>query len=228
MLANTPTGKVNLLKGAITAAAFVAIGARLIWPDLKIDALTLGLLILAALPWLLPLVKSAEFPGGWKVEFRDIAGAVRSAAEVPRPSSERGHGEDDVFTHYFVVGDRKQSPPIYFDLVEQDPNLAMVALRIEIEKKARALAELHHVPTDLPLRRLLVELQKKKVLEPSISNGLDELVSVGNDAAHGKEVGRPIAERAIEAANTLIYYLDRKIARFGSPLEQPPSGGVPE
>ena len=43
------------------------------WPSiLPSDTLTLALLILAVLPWLDSLVKTAELPGGWKIEFREL------------------------------------------------------------------------------------------------------------------------------------------------------------
>jgi hypothetical protein len=41
-------------------------------PDLKIDAITITLLFIALVPWLSPLFKSLEFPGGWKIEFKEM------------------------------------------------------------------------------------------------------------------------------------------------------------
>jgi hypothetical protein len=38
----------------------------------KISPTVLGLLTIAALPWLASLLQSAELPGGWKLEFRKI------------------------------------------------------------------------------------------------------------------------------------------------------------
>lgn len=39
---------------SLSVIALFGLVARLIWPELKIDAVTLGLLILAVLPWLSP------------------------------------------------------------------------------------------------------------------------------------------------------------------------------
>jgi hypothetical protein len=39
---------------------------------LNIDAITLGLLVVAVLPWFSDLLQSAKFPGGWEVNFREI------------------------------------------------------------------------------------------------------------------------------------------------------------
>ena len=60
------------LKVAITVTALLCIFARLIWPNIKIDTITLGLLVVAILPWLAVLIKSIELPGGFKVEYHDI------------------------------------------------------------------------------------------------------------------------------------------------------------
>jgi hypothetical protein len=39
---------------------------------IKVTAAVLGLLTIAALPWLASLLQSAELPGGWKLEFRKL------------------------------------------------------------------------------------------------------------------------------------------------------------
>lgn len=52
------------IKVTISLVALVGIVVRLIWPDLKIDVVTLGLLALFILPWLTSIVESTEFPGG--------------------------------------------------------------------------------------------------------------------------------------------------------------------
>ena len=42
------------------------------WPDLEIDTLTVGLLLIASLPWLRPNIKSIELPGSYKVEVQEL------------------------------------------------------------------------------------------------------------------------------------------------------------
>ena len=60
------------LQALISAFALAALLAHLLRPDLAIDAISFGLFILALLPWLSDLIASAEFPGGWKVQFRAV------------------------------------------------------------------------------------------------------------------------------------------------------------
>lgn len=45
---------------------------HLIFPDVKIDGIFITLLIVGVLPWLEPLFKSVELPGGLKIEYQDL------------------------------------------------------------------------------------------------------------------------------------------------------------
>lgn len=60
------------LRYGITIAALVLAIAHLIWPGLKIDAVSVTLLFIALIPWLSPIFKSLKFPGGWEIQFQDI------------------------------------------------------------------------------------------------------------------------------------------------------------
>lgn len=61
------------IKIMLSVGAIILLLLHLIWPQLQIDAVTLGLALFAALPWLSSVLESAELPGGWKVEFRELA-----------------------------------------------------------------------------------------------------------------------------------------------------------
>ena len=87
------------LRRIVTLAALVLALAHLIWPKLAIDAITLGLLAIAVVPWLAPLIKSLELPGGWKVELQEMyqvsaraqdAGLIDTQAGAPVGRSSGG------------------------------------------------------------------------------------------------------------------------------------------
>ena len=59
----------RLLQCVITIAAILIVLIHLIFPNLKIDAITITLLLIAVVPWLSPLFKSIEFPGGGNLNF---------------------------------------------------------------------------------------------------------------------------------------------------------------
>lgn len=171
--------------------------SRLLWPSINIDAITLGLLAVAVLPWLAALIKSAEFPGGWKIEFQDVqqAGAKVTAGV---PSRDPAAGVETSSLSFLAVAD-------------QDPNLALVALRIEIEQRVRQLAALHKVRDSQPLNRLVRQLQDIEVLNDSSVSGLQELIIAGNEAAHGARVEPRVANWAFDYGPRILAALDSKI-----------------
>jgi hypothetical protein len=88
----------NKLKWSISISALLGIAIHLIWPELKIDAVTLGLLLLAFAPWISPIIKSIEIPGVGKVELHQ---EQDSEAETPGGKIEskiKMHDEHGFFT----------------------------------------------------------------------------------------------------------------------------------
>jgi len=74
------------LRWLITAIAILVLLIRVIFPNSSIDAVSLGLIILALAPWLSPIFKSIEITGIGKIELQEIKsqveqlqGAVQSA-----------------------------------------------------------------------------------------------------------------------------------------------------
>lgn len=77
-----PDSRMNLLRAILSVAALLVAAVHVLWPDLRVDTITLGLFILAILPWLAPIFTSIELPGGWKFEFRQFQQEVRQQLEV--------------------------------------------------------------------------------------------------------------------------------------------------
>ena len=71
------------MKWIITIVAVAGIIIHLVFPDLKIDAITISLLVLALLPWIYPIIASVEIPGIGKVEFQ------KSSEEAVTPSEKK-------------------------------------------------------------------------------------------------------------------------------------------
>lgn len=84
-----PDFKARLISALISVAALIVAAAHLVWPDARIDVVTLGLLVLAVIPWLAPLFKSIELPGGWKVEFQELKQQVLEKGQKVAALSER-------------------------------------------------------------------------------------------------------------------------------------------
>jgi hypothetical protein len=69
---NAEDNKIKKIRKYITLGALTLILLHLIFPELAIDYITLTLIIVAIIPWLAPIFKSLEFPGGWKIEFQEM------------------------------------------------------------------------------------------------------------------------------------------------------------
>ncbi len=76
-----------LLRTGITIIALVVAGVH-VFSSIKIDAITLALLMVAALPWLQSIFKSVELPGGFKLELQQLQEEVKDAAGAAQ-SAER-------------------------------------------------------------------------------------------------------------------------------------------
>jgi hypothetical protein len=77
--------KYKKVKITVTVAAIFTIIAHMVWPDLKIDGITLGLLLLAIAPWFTNIIKSIEIPGVGKFELHQ---AIDPQAKSPGGKSE--------------------------------------------------------------------------------------------------------------------------------------------
>lgn len=171
----------------VTAFAIGVIVLRKTLPDL-LDTTDLILIGLALLPWLTHIIKSAELPGGIKVEFHDLKAAVEKV----------------------TGGQLAEAPerPSYRDIADIDPNLALVKLRIEIEKRLRDLGRLHGLNDRQPLIRLFHQLRDEDVLVDPVLSGLQELVMFGNQAAHGAAVDKEAAEWSLQFGPRVLAVLD--------------------
>lgn len=85
------------LKLLISTIALGAIGLRIAFPDIKIDVISLGLIILAFLPWCAELIESAKFPGGWEVKFKDQNARVSKSSDSAIPESIESSDREEEF-----------------------------------------------------------------------------------------------------------------------------------
>jgi hypothetical protein len=121
-----PNRDERILRWVLTVGALVVAVVHVSRPQLAIDGVTLALIGVALLPWARTFLESLELPGGFKVQYRHVQSAgqalVDAAAEV-QPLGE--------------VGPVPPERPAYLEVASSDPNLALVGLRIELEKRLR-------------------------------------------------------------------------------------------
>ena len=193
----TPQRKTQV---CMTAGSLALVGAHLFWPDLRFDGIAMMLFAVAAIPWLLPLFKSVELPGGLKFEFQALQDAEKRAVEAglldehPEPAPSQKYS-------FQVIAD-------------EDANLALVGLRIEIERCLGRLAEAAGVGTArLGVSRLLRLLGEEGILTREERGVLADLVGLLNSAAHGRTADQRSVQWALEVGTRLLATLEKRIER---------------
>ena len=200
--ATHPDRDERILRWVLTLGALIVAVVHVTRPQLAIDGVTLALIGVALLPWARTFLESLELPGGFKVQYRHVQSAgqalIDAAAEVQPP------GE---------VGQVLPERPAYLEVASSDPNLALVGLRIELEKRLRDLARRSGISEAdrLTLRRLLDLLRNQDVLGQKEAAALADLIASGNNAAHGANVEPSVSAWAFEVGPSILSYLDRKL-----------------
>lgn len=168
---------------SITTVALSFAVCHLVWPAAKIDAITLGLLALAVLPWLRGILKGVKLPGGLEITLADAEKAAEKINGAARLMQVSASAEESL--------QPQQVPAIPSSF---DPNLALVALRIEIERRLRALAAKNGLGSgERSLSRLVAQLEREGVLRSATAEGILTMVQYGNEAAHGAKVDPNVA-----------------------------------
>jgi len=179
-------------KIGITGLGLALIALHILYPALKVDVVTVTLFAIAILPWLYSYIESAKLPGGVEIKFRDIREAGEKISRVPRPELAAEEAKTK-------GSDAATTPQL------EDPNLALVDLRIKIEQSLRVLANKHGVEEhNQGVQRLLTELTRRGIVEKDKASSLILLIRAGNEAAHGAKVDPAIARWAGEWGPAIV------------------------
>ncbi len=176
--------KSTVIKILLPIVSISLLITHLIYPDLQIDAITITLFLVAFLPWLPILIKEITLPGGIKITLHELESQSKkiiNAAEAQNIET----GED--------LRKEEEEIDIIEGIVRDNPNLGLVGVRIEIEKRLRELCKKVNIKYNQPISKLLRDLQVKEILSPDIANPLKEIIYLGNKAAHGE----PVEENAL-------------------------------
>lgn len=192
---------IALLRRVVTLGALGLALTHLLWPSLAIDSVTLVLVALAIVPWLAPLFKSLELPGGWKIQFHDLQ-KVEAKADNAGLLSRQEAPQSTEYAFQSVAG--------------RDPNLALAGLRIELEKRLVQIAQKHNIGTRMQgMGRLLQELSKRGALSEDESSVLSEMLGLLNEAVHGATVDPRATEWAMDVGPLLLQSLEEKLQEPG-------------
>jgi len=213
------------LRLSITVAALLVAVAHLIFPSVTIDFVTVVLLLIAVLPWVAPIVKSVELPGGFKIQLQDVKEAAKELLRVDTviqpPTGEirmEGHVPEipldaraGIKLDAEVISRAETAVTSLKNVAGTDPNLALVGFRIEIEKRLRELARSKGLDPSLTLSAILRELRRRELLPSRVSSALSDLIALGNQAAHGVTVDPQTAAWVFEEGPEILVALDRML-----------------
>ena len=162
----------------IITALFVALAIlHVVFPKASIDSTFIILIIFALMPWLIPYIKTLEISGIGKVELIDRETQVKMQEKIQNLNLEAV--EVDNLTAQRIDGSLD-------DIVQGDPKLALVSLRIELEKTLRAIAEKNNVQFyRCGLGKLASILLNDKLINSDEYALLRDLIPPLNSAAHG-------------------------------------------
>lgn len=189
---------VRKIQISITIAALLLAIVHIIWPTLKIDAITLTLVVVAIVPWLAPLFKSLELPGGIKFEFQELKKAEQGAKAAG------------------LVDDKPikiSQEYTFMELAESNPQLALASFRIELEKSLKTLAE--HEGIVMSTRRsisyLMHDLYEKRVISNQEKAALADMIGTLNRAVHGEELDYRATQWVIDIGPRILESINKKI-----------------
>lgn len=194
-----PVRRTQVAKVFVSLGALALLLLRVLAPELRIDAASLGLFVLAALPWSSERIKSAQLPGGMGVKLREVKDAGDKLMEGAGPRAESG------------------TDPLSAHPGNPDPNLALVGLRIDIERRLRTLADRKGLQGTQPLSSLVEGLRGLGMLDEPADHGLRALIAAGDRAAHWARVEPGVRDWTIAHGPRILRLLDAKLKGHAPP-----------
>jgi len=196
--------KMKIMQILVTVVFLILAIEHAFYGYLRMDAITIILIVIAFIPWLREIIQTIELPGGVKVELREFQ-------KVTKEAENAGLIETGGLLGKTVTN--AKAPKYSFQLVaNEDPKLALAGLRIEIEKRLDDIAERHGLNIlKKGIRPLLVALTENNLLTVKEKMVLDDLVGLLNNAVHAKDVDSDAALWALDIGPQILRSLDKKI-----------------
>ncbi len=185
------------VKIAITLGTIAIAIVHICFPTLGIDTTTLVLIGIAIFPWIFPILKSIEFPGGLKIEMADLQ-------KLGMEAKESG------------LLERKKKPTkksYPFEQVTQvDPNLALAGLLIEIEKVLHKIAEKNSIKNSSSSVLLIRHMVRDDILSVEEGVVLSDLLTLLSQAVHGAVVDPEASAWAITTGILILEALEARLS----------------
>ena len=171
------------------------------WSDtFKVDSITILILFILSIPFVAQYLRKAKLPGAefeFKEEIHETQKLVELSIERAKKAESAGEAKFLSFETFKLSSVR--------ELLDADPVLALAALRIEIERKLRSVADFLDVPTrdKLSIPKIIDALRQKELLSFEQISALRKIVNMCNKAIHGFAVSREEAKEIIDLSEEL-------------------------
>lgn len=197
---------IRKIQWGVSGAAIAVALTYLLFPKIRIDAITVTLIGIAALPWLAPLFRSVELPGGIKVEFQELEAVARKVEAAGLFGGERP-----------MVSQRRRVY-VFEAVAGNDPNLVLAGLRIELESRLREITQSRDLPEDgIGIAPLMRQLREHGALTNEEVSALSELLPLLNQAAHGAQVDQRASQWALDFGSRLLEALEERLGEVSVP-----------
>lgn len=179
----------------------VLIIARGFWSDLfVVDAFSVVILFILFIPFVAQYLRKAKFLGAefeFKDEIRETEKLVQLSVEQAE-KLESTSGKKVLPFETFKLSSVKE-------ILDSDPVLALAALRIEIERKLRLLADALALPirNESSVSRLIEAVRKQELLTLEQVNALQKIVGMCNKAIHGSLISQEEARKIVDLTEEL-------------------------
>ena len=195
------------LQITITVVAVALAIIHIAIPSIGIDAIATSLFLVAVVPWLYPLFKSVELPGGVKFEFQDLENIIERA-KLAGLVEFRGGGGDPYLEEFAFLYAAKENEQV----------LALSGFRLEIEEKLRKLAVNYDVVdrySERPVRiehliDLLTEVEALSLKEGLIIKKLINVLDIGIQSPSNDE---RTMEVLASSGPEIIWALETKVGK---------------
>ena len=167
------------MKFKITASIiFMAIFSLRLWkPEIKIDSLSVILLVLAMIPWFIQYIKSIEINGIGKVEL-----ITKDQKDIIEKNVEEigiiNNSNEEIRKNYS-----------FYKLRYEDPKLALAGLRIELESTLEKIMKKNQLMSTSRfsgIRKMAIILSENKIISNSEYALILDITGILNNAVHGK------------------------------------------
>lgn len=179
----------------------VAVIVHGVFPNLfNLDATSATLLLLLSIPLIAPFLKQAKLLGAELVfsdEIRKVELLVEQSVQEAKDKGNR-EGPQREFEEFVTDVAR--------EMLEVDPNLALAAIRIEIERVLASAIAVFLKPQNLPkkgIRFYADLLEKETYITKTQRDAILKISSICNGAIHGAQISIQEAEEVIELTERL-------------------------